>query len=93
LVHLTQLESSTIVQYWHKMQAPILFESCLCLLVSVFSKLHAELDRRTNGYYKEGDTAVYDLYLGVRLAEASSQAMWGSAHYCVQMTPVNVSSP
>jgi hypothetical protein len=33
----------------------------------------------------------YDLYLGVRLAEASSQAMWGSAHYCVQMSPVQVS--
>ena len=40
---------------------------------------------------QEGDTAVYDLYLGVRLAEASSQAMWGSAHYCVQMEPVPVS--
>jgi hypothetical protein len=35
----------------------------------------------------------YDLYLGVRLAEASSQAMWGSAHYCVQMSPVQVCGP
>jgi len=68
----------------------VLFESCLRLLVSVFGKLHDELDRRTSGYYREGDTAVYDLYLGVRLAEASSQAMWGSAHYCVQMSPVQV---
>eukprot|EP00983_Pelagomonas_calceolata_P113247 1159965-Pelagomonas_calceolata.AAC.4 len=74
-------------------QAPTLFESCLRLLVSVFGKLHDELDRRTNGYYKEGDTAVYDLYLGVRLAEASSQAMWGSAHYCVQTSPVQVGTP
>mmetsp|Transcript_26929 Transcript_26929/g.69418 ORF Transcript_26929/g.69418 Transcript_26929/m.69418 type:complete len:871 (-) Transcript_26929:1245-3857(-) len=71
-------------------EAPTLFESCLRLLVSVFGKLHDELDRRTNGYYKEGDTAVYDLYLGVRLAEASSQAMWGSAHYCVQTSPVQI---
>lgn len=39
---------------------------------------------------QEGDTPEYDLYLGVRLAEASSQAMWGSAHYCVQMSPVQV---
>ncbi len=37
-----------------------------------------------------GDTPEYDLYLGVRLAEASSQAMWGSAHYCIQMEPVQV---
>ena len=41
---------------------------------------------------QEGDAPVFDLYLGVRLAEAASQAMWGSAHYCVQMRPPQVSA-
>lgn len=29
--------------------------------------------------------------LGVRLAEATAQAMWGSAHVCVLMQPIEVS--
>ena len=32
----------------------------------------------------------YDLALGVRLAEAASQAMWGSAYMCVGVQPVQV---
>lgn len=32
----------------------------------------------------------FDVELGVRLAEAASQAMWGSAHYCVMMEPIQV---
>lgn len=32
----------------------------------------------------------YDVELGVRLAEAAAQAMWGSAHYCVLMDPIQV---
>lgn len=60
------------------------------LLTSTLDKLHEELERRNTGYYQIGDTAVFDLHLGVRLAEAAAQAMWGSAHYCVQMEPVQV---
>ncbi|KAJ9524025.1 hypothetical protein QJQ45_022487, partial [Haematococcus lacustris] len=70
--------------------APILFEACIVLLTSTLDKVYEELDRRTGAYYKEGEEPEYELYMGVRLAEASSQAMWGSAHYCVQMTPVRV---
>lgn len=33
-------------------EAPILFESCIVLLTSTLDKLHAELDRRTTGYYQ-----------------------------------------
>ncbi|GFH26691.1 uncharacterized protein HaLaN_24880, partial [Haematococcus lacustris] len=71
-------------------EAPILFEACIVLLTSTLDKVYEELDRRTGAYYKEGEEPEYELYMGVRLAEASSQAMWGSAHYCVQMTPVRV---
>ena len=35
-------------------------------------------------------TPPFDVELGVRLGEAASQAMWGSAHYCVMMDPIQV---
>ncbi|GFH14010.1 uncharacterized protein HaLaN_09983 [Haematococcus lacustris] len=60
-------------------------------LIREREEVYEELDRRTGAYYKEGEEPEYELYMGVRLAEASSQAMWGSAHYCVQMTPVRSS--
>ncbi len=36
------------------------------------------------------ESPTFDVELGVRLAEAASQAMWGSAHYCVMMDPIQV---
>jgi hypothetical protein len=71
-------------------QAPVLFEACLVLLTSTLDALHAELGRRQGGHYAHGEPPAYDLYLGVRLAEASSQAMWGSAHYCIQAERIEV---
>ena len=80
-------------------EAPLLFEACIALLGSCFSKLHAELDRQMGEHYAtavnnsswgapEDDGAgihtepEYDMTLGVRLAEAAAQAMWGSANSC-----------
>lgn len=55
-------------------EAPIFFEACLKLLSNSMRDLHAELDRQAGGYYKsDSQPTVYDLALGVRLAEASSQ--------------------
>ena len=55
-------------------EAPVFFEACLKLLSNSMRDLHAELDRQAVGYYKSDmQPTVYDLALGVRLAEASSQ--------------------
>eukprot|EP00798_Chlamydomonas_sp_ICE-L_P023775 gene23775-9334_t len=72
-------------------EAPVLFETCLLLLSSTLDKLRDELERQLGNYYETDDEPpLYDLALGVRLAEASSQAMWGSAHTCVTMKPIQI---
>ena len=72
-------------------EAPLLFEACIALLGSCFSKLHAELDRQMGEHYATVNSSLgdgfhsepeYDMTLGVRLAEAAAQAMWGSANSC-----------
>lgn len=66
-------------------EAPVFFEACLKLLSNSMRDLHAELDRQAGGYYKSDmQPTVYDLALGVRLAEASSQVweVWGSVGMC-----------
>lgn len=41
-------------------EAPILFEACIVLLTSTLDQLHAELERRTSGYYQvSGSTHVF----------------------------------
>lgn len=59
--------------------APLLFEACLTLLTSTLANLHEELQRQEEGFYPDDDTpSVFDLALGVRLAEAASQVRWGT---------------
>ena len=89
----------TYVYPRERREAPLLFEACITLLGSCFSKLHAEIDRQMGEHYAtavnnsswgapEDDGAgvqsepEYDMTLGVRLAEAAAQAMWGSANSC-----------
>lgn len=60
--------------------APLLFEACLTLLTSTLANLHEELQRQEEGFYPDDDTpSVFDLALGVRLAEAASQVRWGKS--------------
>ncbi|KXZ56071.1 hypothetical protein GPECTOR_2g953 [Gonium pectorale] len=73
-------------------EAPLMFEACIVLLHSTLTKLKREV-ARFYGQLSEEEAAAspqFDVELGVRLAEAASQAMWGSAHYCVMMDPIQV---
>ncbi|MEW5306191.1 MAG: hypothetical protein WDW36_008675 [Sanguina aurantia] len=79
-------------------EAPLMFQACILLLGSVLGRMLAEVARQTAASAGTADPCqpaeqLYDLDLGVRLAEAASQAMWGSAHFCVLMDPVQVSMP
>ena len=60
--------------------APLLFEACLTLLTSTLANLHEELQRQEGSFYPDDDTpSVFDLALGVRLAEAASQVRRGKS--------------
>ncbi|GIL66635.1 hypothetical protein Vafri_20126 [Volvox africanus] len=73
-------------------EAPLMFEACIVLLHSTLGKLKREVARFYGQLTPEEmeATPTFDVELGVRLAEAASQAMWGSAHYCVMMDPIQV---
>ncbi|KAG1678758.1 hypothetical protein FOA52_012798 [Chlamydomonas sp. UWO 241] len=71
--------------------APLFFEACILLLNVTLRNLHDELDRQDGDYYQDDEEpAVYDLALGIRLAEAAAQAMWGAAYMCVGESPCSV---
>eukprot|EP00198_Chlamydomonas_reinhardtii_P003541 XP_001692877.1 flagellar associated protein [Chlamydomonas reinhardtii] len=73
-------------------EAPLMFEACIVLLQSTLGKLKREVQRFYGQLTPEeaASTPPFDVELGVRLGEAASQAMWGSAHYCVMMDPIQV---
>lgn len=77
-------------------EAPLMFRACISLLSRCMDTIK-ETVARAAGYRgwqaespgAEGDAAIttdsgMSLDQAVRMAEAASQAMWGSAHYCLQ---------
>jgi hypothetical protein len=60
---------------WHcvhpHLQAPILFEACIVLLTSTLDKLHAELDRRTSGYYQVRREGIFNQPINLATALGS----------------------